>query len=137
MKRPPSNAGVGASSIMLIIVVLCLTLFGVLSYVTALNDSALTSRTLESTQVYYETDAAAQRALMAVDAWLLGGREGAPEGVELMDNGDGSLSFSVSTDGAHALSVRLRPLETGYIIESYRYENISDWSPDTAQELFN
>lgn len=136
MRRPPSNAGVGASSIMLIIVVLCLTLFGVLSFVTARNDMALTERTAESVERYYEADAAAQRALMAVDEWIRAGMTGEPAGVELTDEGDGRLSFSVPAGETHALLVGLRVSGEGYVLESYRYENIAAWTADTAENLF-
>lgn len=136
MKKPPSNAGVGASSIMLIIVVLCLTLFGVLSYVTARNDMALTERTQQSAQRYYEADAAAQRALMETDAWLKGGMQGDPQGVTLTDAGEGRLSFTLRAGDAHALTVVLRVTGDSYVIERYAYENTAEWTADTAQDLF-
>ncbi len=135
MKRPPSNAGVGASSILLIIVVLCLTLFGVLSYVTARNDMALTGRTQQSVQDFYTADAAAQRALMAVDEWIQNGMTGEPAGVELTREGD-ALSFAVTAGDTHALRVTLRLSGGGYTIESYRYENIAEWTADDTINLF-
>ena len=136
MSKTSSSAGVGASSIMLIIVVLCLTLFGVLSYVTARNDAALSARTLESVQRYYEADAEAQRSLMAIDEWLEGGMQGQPEGLALVDVGDGTVAFSVAADGGHALRVVLRIADGSYTIERYSYENIGTWSADTTEDLY-
>ena len=136
MKKPASNTGVGASSIMLIIVVVCLTLFGVLSYVTARNDAVLSQRMLASVQRYYAADARAQHALMAVDEWLAGGMRGDPNGVALTDNGDGLLTFEVKEEDTHTLVVTLRVTDQGYTIERYRYENSADWAVDVTENLF-
>lgn len=136
MSKTASGAGVGASSIMLIIVVVCLTLFGVLSYVTARNDAVLSGRTLESVQRYYEADAEAQRALMAIDEWIAGGMQGQPDGLALEPGDDGTLSFAVAAEGAHALRVVLRVEDGGYIIERYSYENTGAWSADTTEDLY-
>lgn len=136
MNKSSSGMGVGASSIMLIIVVVCLTLFGVLSYVTARNDAALSSRTKESVQRYYEADAAAQRGLMAVDEWIAGGMKGQPNGLTLADEGDGTVSFFVAAADTHILRVVLRIDDDGYEIERYGYENISEWTADTTENLY-
>lgn len=116
--------------------VLCLTLFGVLSYVTARNDAALSLRTLESVQRYYAADAEAQRSLMAIDEWLANGMQGQPEGLSLEENDDGTLMFYVAAEGGHTLRVVLRIEDGGYIIERYSYENIGTWSADTTEDLY-
>jgi len=137
MKKPAPNTGVGASSIMLIIVVVCLTLFAVLSYVTARNDAVLSERMLASVQCYYSVDALAQRNLMAVDEWIAGGMQGQPDGVELTENEDGSLAFSVSVDDIHTLKVTLRVTDDGYTVERYIYENNAEWSVDATEYLYS
>ncbi|MDO4572903.1 MAG: hypothetical protein Q4C13_06000 [Clostridia bacterium] len=137
MRRPASRMGAGASSILLIIVVVCLTLFGVLAFVTARNDAALTGRMMDGAARYYAADEAAQRAIMAVDDWLAAGRAGEPAGVTLTEEADGSLSFSVAADETHTLFVTLG-VEAGRCrILRYSYENTAEWSADTAQELFS
>lgn len=54
---------VGISSIIMIFVILCLTTFGTLSYLTANSDYKITERAKEATVAYYKADClAAQRA---------------------------------------------------------------------------
>lgn len=136
MTRPASRTGVGASSILLIIVVVCLTLFGVLAFVSARNDAALTTRTAAAAQAYYEADAAAQRALSAVDAWLLSGGAGEPEGVTLIREGD-TASFSISSSDGHALQVTLSLAGGRCAVTGYRYLPDGEWSAEPEPELFH
>ena len=136
MRKSFSNIGVGASSLMLIIVVVCLTIFAVLTYVTARNDAALSQRTLKSVQRYYETDALAQKALMAIDKWQVNGMLDMPEGVTITTRDNGMIEFMVSTGETHMLKVALRMTDNGYMIEHYRYENSTEWIVDLTEELF-
>lgn len=61
----------GASSILMIFVVLCLTTFAVLSYVTANADSRMTNKVMENTTAYYVADANAQRIIADIDLQLV------------------------------------------------------------------
>ena len=136
MRKNASSTGVGSSSIMLIIVVVCLTLFGVLSFVTARHDALLTDRMFKSVQGYYAADAAAQRTLMAVDEWIQRDMRGQPMGAELCDNGDGTLSFSVSAEDTRELHVVLRVIGKAYRIERYSYESNIRLPEDTTLNLY-
>lgn len=136
MRKSASSTGVGSSSIMLIIVVVCLTLFGVLSFVTARHDALLTKRTLESVQYYYEADAEAQWTLMSVDEWIQRDMLGQPMGAELHDNGDGTLSFTVSAGETRELRVMLRVAGKDYRIERYSYESGIRKPVDTTLNLY-
>lgn len=72
MKNKESTPfGTGMSSLLMIFVVLCLTVFGVLAYMTARADDRLTQRSAEMVQAYYQADAAAEEALAQLDAALL------------------------------------------------------------------
>ena len=64
------RVGVGASSILMILVVLSLTALSLLSLSSARNNQALSDRNLSMTVQYYEAAAAAQRKLAAMDAIL-------------------------------------------------------------------
>lgn len=63
--------GTGASSVLMIFVVLCLTAFGVLSLVSARADKRLTDRAKTAAQAYYAADAAVEETLAAIDGALL------------------------------------------------------------------
>lgn len=60
----------GLPSMLMIFVILCLTVFAVLSYVTANADYRLTGKTLDSVSAYYEADAKAQRVVADIDQTL-------------------------------------------------------------------
>ena len=65
------RVGVGASSILMILVVLSLTALSLLSLSSARNNQALSDRNLSMTVQYYEAAASAQRKLAAIDAVLV------------------------------------------------------------------
>ena len=114
--RLPSNTGVGAASILMIVVMLCMTLFSALSLLTAKNDAKLSDKTIEYSQDYYAADAKAQLMLADISDALLNDAP-LPGGVER--EGD-SLSFSVNVNDSSAIFVRLKTTgEKGLIIESY------------------
>ncbi len=62
--------GTGISSLLMIFVVLCLTVFGVLAYMTARADDRLTQRSAQMVQAYYTADAKAEEALAVLDEAL-------------------------------------------------------------------
>ena len=140
MKRPASRSGVGASSILLIIVVLCLTSFSVLTLLSAKVDLSLTQRTVETVSAYYQLDGAAQRRISEIDAALLAG--GDPSGwadVTIEADQPQLISFTVSGTDGRALSVTLRL--TGategprYVITAYRLVNTEGWGAEPAPDL--
>lgn len=59
--------GMGASSVLLIFVVLCLTTFGILTLVTAQADLRLSYKARESLQIYYTADSKTDIALKDID----------------------------------------------------------------------
>ena len=64
----------GASSVLMIFIVLCLTAFGVLSLVSARSDLRLTNRALTAAEEYYAADARTEALLSAVDQKLTAAR---------------------------------------------------------------
>lgn len=71
------HLGVGASSILMIFVVLCLTTFGILSYVTANADKKISTKNAETVENYYAGTALAEQKLQKIDTALLSAREDA------------------------------------------------------------
>ncbi len=68
-RRP--RISIGASSILMIFVILCLTTFSVLSFVTANADYKLTEKSFQTVSSYYQADAQAQETLAAIDSVLV------------------------------------------------------------------
>ncbi len=71
------HLGVGASSILMIFVVLCLTTFGILSYVTANADNKISTKNAETVENYYAATAITEQKLQKIDEALLSAREDA------------------------------------------------------------
>lgn len=135
MKQYPSRMGVGASSILLILVVVSLTLFAALSLMQARADAALTQKTAESIATFYDADARAQEKLAALDDALQQGAS--PESIDgVTRQADGTLSFSIQTQDGHALNVRIDPSGGRCNILAYQYENTQDWAGENAGTLW-
>ena len=71
------HLSVGTSSILMIFVVLCLTTFGVLSYVTANADYKLSKKNADAVTAYYKADTKANELLKTIDSQLLLANESA------------------------------------------------------------
>ncbi|MGX8700863.1 hypothetical protein [Caproiciproducens sp.] len=76
------HLGVGASSILMIFVVLCLTTFGVLSYVTANADNRISTKNAETVENYYAAAAIAEQKLQKIDETLLSARKDAAKAAD-------------------------------------------------------
>lgn len=67
------RAGPGTSTVLLILVVMCLTMLGVLSMAAARNDLAVTQRSLQAEDAYYQARIQAAQALAEMDEALASG----------------------------------------------------------------
>ena len=81
-KKGSFNLSVGASSILMIFVVLCLTTFGILSYVTANADAKISTKSAEMVENYYAGSTAAEKLLQKVDSTLLAAKSDAKLAVD-------------------------------------------------------
>ena len=135
MRRYPSRMGVGASSILFILVVVSLTLFSVLSLMQARADAALTEKTAVSVSAYYDADARAQKTLALLDGALQ--RGDALESVEgVTKTGEGEYAFTIDASDGHTLSVTLSVASGEYTVTSYRYENNAEWTGGSDNTLW-
>jgi hypothetical protein len=149
-RRGAASPGTGIASLLLIAVILCLTAFGVLAFVSARADLKLTDANAQTVKSYYAARGTAQKALAQLDELLLekqsvGGdyATGALAAALSLPNGeentDGTVSytFPLSEETALAVTVRLEPTgaDTRYtvlseqIVESgVREETLDLWS---------
>ena len=135
IKQYPSRMGVGASSILLILVVVSLTMMASLSLIQARADAALTEKTAISVAAYYDADARAQQVLAALDDAIGEGNQ--PQSVAgVQQQPDGSYAFSVGSSDGHTLHVSLDLSGAGYRILSYRYESAQEWVGQDADTLW-
>jgi type II secretory pathway component PulJ len=135
MKQYPSRMGVGASSILLILVIVSLTLFASLSLIQARADAALTKKTAVSTAAYYEADARAQQTIAALDDALQQGLS--PETVEgVLLQSDNTAVFTVDASDGHVLRVVADISSGRCAVLSYRYESAEGWAQESAGTLW-
>lgn len=135
MRKYSSRMGVGASSILLIIVVVSLTLFAVLALVQARADAALTEKTAASTGAFYDADSRAQNMLAQLDNALAAGLE--PTSVAgVTEAADGSYEFSVAASDGHTLDVSVTVEAGRCTVTRYRYENAAGWSGGSEETLW-
>ena len=130
------SIGVGATSIVLIAVVLCLTIFSVLALVTANADAKLSKKSLRSIGDYYAAEAKAQEKLAAIDGRLVNGDIEASGDMQIEN---GQIVFSVSIDDARELCVVLE--RTGknaprYEILSYQVVSVGEWKGDQIIDVY-
>jgi len=104
-----AGMNVGVASLVLIFAALCLTVFAVLSLVTANADLRLSQKTAQAVEDYYRADGACvERVGQIEDA--IGDPDGAlPDGVQLIERGnDIYYSFSERIDDRQTLEVLLK-----------------------------
>lgn len=109
------RAGPGASTVLMILLVMCLALLGALSLSVARNDLSVTRRALEAETAYYTAQSAAQAALAQVDAVLVGaGKDAAQwdkalESIEGYDPEAGLITLEIPADEYRSIRVVLEP----------------------------
>lgn len=136
------HIGPGAASLVMIVVILCLTVLGILTWSSARADLRLSQRDVEMVQGYYQADARAQQTLAQVDQVLRDAGtqaqnwqdyealldEGLPEGVSRRQD---LVVYTIDAGAQRAIRVALRlmPLGQGrrYQIESWAMEDQSLW----------
>jgi hypothetical protein len=135
MKIHPSRMGVGASSILLILVVVSLTLLASLALIQARADAALTQKTAVGSAAFYDTDARAQTMLAALDDAIALGQP--PENVAgVVRQAEGLYAFSVGSSDGHALFIEVDVSGGRCSVLSYRYESTEEWAEQSEGTLW-
>ena len=100
IKRATSIISAGGAIVIVIFVVLCLTIFGLLSFTTAFADKRLADKSLSYVEIYYNADAKAESKLAEVYNALYGTDELVfPDGVSGIvnaSNSDGGVTVAYS-----------------------------------------
>lgn len=145
------RVGIGASSILMIFVVLCLTTLGVLSFASARANLNLTTRRQAQIEAYYGAAAEAQALLAAIDGRLAAmaqaGEEITPAALRRLTglddairvSPDGTVSFSLAVGDAQSLEVALTAQPSAdsprYTLLRHQLTYTGEWVPDTSINL--
>lgn len=126
--------GIGTSTMLLVFVIISIVTLGVLSFLSAKVDKALTDKNVDMVQGYYAASAAAQYQLLALDNDLTAitnmqelDAYAQEAGMTLADE---TLRFSVDADNQRMLNVAVSIDEQFQIrhIMQYNMENKEEWS---------
>jgi hypothetical protein len=107
---------VGGSSILMIFVVLCLTTFGILSYVTANADCKISIKNADTVKNYYEAGASVQTRLEQIDGALLLAKSDAKQAV------DSQSLAGLKNKSLYPESAKLEPIFRSAMPVSEKYE---------------
>lgn len=130
--RHGNGIGVGMASVLMIVMVLAFTAFGVLALVSARADQALSQKTAAFTSDWYAAEGRLQEQLATLDAALLSGTAVFKDGyMELTEEaGEGRLLLAVlkETDSSH---------KNRYEIVEYRLIGKDGWNPEESLKLWD
>ena len=120
-KRNFSPPAVGASSLLVIFAVLCLTVFALLSIATVRADGRLAEQTRTAVTGYYTADCRAEAILARLRAGEM------PDGVTRQDN---VYTYSCPISQNQALMVQVKMQGTSYEILRWQAGSTVNWQAD-------
>lgn len=127
------GAGVGMASVLMIVMVLAFTTFGILSLVSANADAELSRRAEEKNRAYYEAEAKLQEQLAQVDAEL-------SENPESFQAG-GFLELTADVGEDQWLRAVLQVTKDGgknrYRMISHELVSVGSWTPDSGLKVWD
>ena len=134
-----NRGGIGSASLILIFAVLCLTIFAVISFISATTDKVLVNMEVQMVKNYYNADVLAEQVLAEILA-----SEETPDnvmGVEIISYWDWDLLaervfFTCPISETHVLYVDVAISEYSYRILSWRMYKIGEWEADGSLNLW-
>lgn len=119
-----SGISIGSASIIMVFAVLALTVFAVLSFVTANNEKKLAEKAKDAAVSYYDADS---RAARKVNGFISDGY--LPDFAE-------TYSFTEDIDGKQELCVTLYDTGSGIAIHEWLVAPAGEWTPDEHLNVF-
>lgn len=126
-KKVKIPAPVGASSLLVIFSVLCLTAFSMLTLSTVKADERLADESYAAVQAYYQADFEAEQLL---------GRLRNGETVEQAVKKGNCYYYSCPVGETQKLRVIVEINGSDYKIHQWKLEGINNWEPDQHMDLF-
>lgn len=143
-----TRVGLGAASLIMILLVLCLVLMGVLSLMSARADLSLSRRHAELAEGYAKASASAQQALSQLDALLVEARDAAQSdaqyaghrteieaigetSIEWLDEKNARMQFDAGEERLIEVCIACKSWDEArdarYEITSYRLVDMKEW----------
>lgn len=142
-KKEYPSVQLGSSLMLVILLVLCLTVFATLSLVSALRDNKYSTKSAEKTYNYYQADAEANRILAEISTRLQQGDKLDDLDVTLStDTKETTVQYQVPVSEQKLLSVTLLLHDKAtsdseyYTIAEWKEIATSDWKANTTLPVF-
>ncbi len=143
-ERKSSGINIGSASIIMVFSVLCLTVFAVLSLITANSEYELAVKSTDVIKNYYAADTAATEKLavikgVAEDSGFSAVQTKAQElGIVCESTGaDVSLSFEEKVTDTQALSVKATYKDGDFLIDEWKLISTDEWDAGEGFELWD
>ena len=137
MKRNNSNEygiNIESSTLIMIFALLCLVVFSLLAYKTALNEKNLALKISNETKAYYEADYKATKIKNKIENNITNGKSIASlVDYEKSRNGSNYIGYSVKIDENKKLSVELR--RSGSNLKVVKWTEVNEASEDYNNKL--
>lgn len=127
------GTGVGMASVLVIVMTLALTTFGVLSLISARTEAVMSGKLQDTLSAYYEAEGRLQEQLASFDAELLSGTAdfGASGGTELTEEVREGQRLILFIEEEQAAS------EGRYAVSYQRLVNTGEWNPDNKMNVWD
>ena len=123
---------IGASSLLVIFAVLCLTVFAMLSLSTVQADKRLSDASAEAALDYYEADTEAERIFALLRAGEL------PDGVTVTADGAGSVyAYTCPISDTQMLRVELRERNSLWTVLCWQAVSTAEWEADESIDIWD
>ena len=136
MNEGKQFTGMGASSILMIFVVLCLTTFAILSFVTSYADLRLSRRSQETAEKFYAADARTDEILAEIDNLMISNQSEAQvteaiKKIVEIESADGQqIVISVPIEENQSLRTVLKVSKANYEVISRKKAAIIEWEEE-------
>ena len=144
-ERKSSGINIGSASIIMVFAVLCLTVFSVLSFVTANSEYKLAIKSADSVKAYYIADTKATEKVANIEK-IVNGKNGsfAEISKELTDCGyevENTTSglvvkFKEKVSDSQDLSVKVTYDGRNFCVNSWKLESSASWTPSDSAQLW-
>lgn len=136
--KKPAGMNIGSATLVMLFSVLCLTIFAVLSVVTAGNAWTMSEKGAEAVTAYYQADTTAVEILDQICTQYDGNfslPQSCPSQIELVD-GQERLNYWVSIDENQTLWVELAYREGAIQVLHWEVEASGTWEADQTLEIW-
>ena len=141
-KRPGFN--VGSASIIMVFAVLCLTIFSVLSLITANSDLRLSMRAAKSIEDFYLAEYLAETKVIDIKEKLAGGSTpqslvSSVDGIKIEKQGNKDvISFVQTVDDKRDIHIALIcETDMRLTVSEWRLLPNDNWNPDSGVEVWS